>query len=96
MKHLQRKSLVLLLSVLSAVKPVIPQAVGSVDRSVIAGGGGSSTGGSISIHGTVGEVSAAHPMSGGSLTLTGGFWNTLDGSSAATQLQFSASNINLM
>src|SRR5438477_4266051 len=56
---------------------IAPQAVGPIDRRVIAGGGGTSSGGSIRVDGTIAEVSASKTMSGGSLTVTGGFWNTL-------------------
>jgi Calx-beta domain/Domain of unknown function (DUF4214) len=71
-------------------------AIGAMDRQVIAGGGGTSTGSSIRVDGTVGEVSASQPMSGGSFTLNGGFWNTLDGPPAATQFQFSAASFSVM
>jgi len=56
------------------------QTGGSLDlrRNVVAGGGGTSIGsGSKQIDGTVGEASAGPTMSGGALTQTGGFWNTL-------------------
>src|SRR2546427_2768689 len=56
-----------------------PEAIGPMDRHVIAGGGGTSSGGSIRVDGTVAEPSASKTMSGGSLTLNGGFWNTLQG-----------------
>ena len=58
-------------------KAVSPEVVGPIDRRVIAGGGGTSSGGSIRVDGTIAEVSASKTMSGGSLTVTGGFWNTL-------------------
>src|SRR5207253_8270752 len=58
-------------------KVISPEAVGPIDRRVIAGGGGTSSGGSIRVEGTAGETSASRTMSGGSLTLNGGFWNTL-------------------
>jgi hypothetical protein len=87
-------------------QPVAPEVVGPIDRHVIAGGGGTSSGGSIRVDGTVGEVGASKPMTGGSLTLNGGFWNTLDGTAtpsptptpspcAGCSLQFSASNYNV-
>jgi Calx-beta domain len=57
-----------------------PQAVGPIDRSVIAGGGGTSMGGSFRLDGTIGEVSASNEQTGGSLSLRGGFWNMIDGS----------------
>lgn len=74
-----------------------PQAVGPIDRHVIAGGGGTSSGGSIKVDGTAGETAASRTMSGGTLTLNGGFWNTLDGPPAATQdqFQFSASSYSV-
>src|SRR5438067_10328774 len=59
-------------------KVISPEAVGPIDRRVIAGGGGTSSGGSLKVEGTAGETSASKTMSGGSLTLKGGFWNTLD------------------
>src|SRR3989475_1231901 len=58
-------------------KVISPEAVGPIDRRVIAGGGGTSSSGSIKVEGTAGETSASRTMSGGSLTLNGGFWNTL-------------------
>ena len=58
-------------------KVISPEAVGPIDRRVIAGGGGTSSGGSIRVEGTAGETSASKTMSGGSLALNGGFWNTL-------------------
>ncbi|MBK7403104.1 MAG: hypothetical protein IPJ41_00375 [Phycisphaerales bacterium] len=40
----------------------------------IDGGGGTSTGGSFSLSGTIGQHDAGGPMSGGAFALTGGFW----------------------
>lgn len=47
-----------------------------VDRHVLAGGGGSSTGGAFRIDGTIGQVDAdpLHPASGGAFAISGGFW----------------------
>ena len=64
--------------------PVTPQALGAVDPHVIAGGGGTSAGGSITVTGTIGELSASQPMSGGSISVTGGFWPSTATASAAT------------
>src|SRR6059058_3465421 len=58
-------------------KVITPQAVGPIDRRVIAGGGGTSSGGSIRVEGTAGETSASKTMSGGSLPLNAGLCNTL-------------------
>jgi hypothetical protein len=55
---------------------ITAQVIGPIDRSVIAGGGGNSTGGRFSVDGTIGEVSAAKTQSGGTFTLNGGYWNT--------------------
>src|SRR5438477_7643653 len=63
---------------------IAPQAVGPINAHVIAGGGGTSSGGSIRVDGTIAEVSASKTMSGGSLTVTGGFWNALPAAATPT------------
>lgn len=40
----------------------------------VAGGGGTSTGGTYAVSGTVGQPDASTPMTGGTYSLTGGFW----------------------
>jgi hypothetical protein len=45
----------------------------SIDWSKVSGGGGTSTNGQYSVSGTIGQPDAG-TMSGGSYTLTGGFW----------------------
>ena len=47
----------------------------SIDWYKIAGGGGTSTGGTYSVSGTIGQPDASSTMSGGSYSLTGGFWS---------------------
>jgi hypothetical protein len=59
-------------------------AIGAPEPHVIAGGGGTSSGGSLTITGTIGELSASQPMTGGSITVTGGFWPSTTAASAAT------------
>ena len=49
----------------------------SIDWFTIDGGGGTSTGGVYSVNGTVGQPDAGQAMSGGSFSLTGGFWSLL-------------------
>jgi hypothetical protein len=71
-----------------------PAAAGPIDRHVVAGGGGTSTGGSIRVDGTVGEASASRTLSGGSMTMNGGFWNTLD-TAPTSIVQFSSSNYSV-
>ncbi|HKW30089.1 MAG TPA: hypothetical protein VJT54_12190 [Verrucomicrobiae bacterium] len=46
----------------------------SIDWYKVAGGGGTSTGGTYSVSGTIGQHDAGGPMSGGNYSLTGGFW----------------------
>ncbi|PWT91644.1 MAG: hypothetical protein C5B55_07780 [Blastocatellia bacterium] len=61
---------------------VASQTVGPIDRSVVAGGGGTSTGGPFRLDGTIGEPSAATIESGGSFAMSGGYWNVLDDTSS--------------
>ena len=56
---------------------ITPQAIGPIDPQLIAGGGGTSTGGNFRLDATVGEVGAANAQIGGQFTLNGGFWNML-------------------
>lgn len=46
----------------------------SVDWYKVAGGGGTSTGGTYAVSGTIGQHDAGGPMTGGNYSLTGGFW----------------------
>jgi hypothetical protein len=46
----------------------------SIDWYKVAGGGGTSTGGTYSVSGTVGQPDASGAMTGGNYSLTGGFW----------------------
>jgi hypothetical protein len=48
----------------------------AISRHVIAGGGGTSSGGAFAIAGTIGQTDAdpLHPASGGVFAITGGFW----------------------
>ena len=46
----------------------------SIDWFTIDGGGGTSTSGSYSISGTIGQPDAGGPMTGGNYSLIGGFW----------------------
>lgn len=46
----------------------------SVDWHKLAGGGGTSTDGQYTVSGTIGQHDAGEPMTGGSYSLTGGFW----------------------
>ena len=46
----------------------------SIDWYKIAGGGGTSTGGTYQVSGTIGQPDAGGPMTGGNYSFTGGFW----------------------
>ncbi len=65
---------------LVGIRPLLAQTGGGYDLtwSTIDGGGGTSTGGGYSLSGTIGQpdASAASALTGGDLTLTGGFWGT--------------------
>ena len=43
----------------------------------VAGGGGTSAGGAYHVSGTIGQHDAGGPMTGGSYSLTGGFWSVI-------------------
>jgi hypothetical protein len=49
----------------------------SIDWYKIAGGGGTSTGGTYQVSGTIGQHDAGGAMTGGSYSLTGGFWSLI-------------------
>ena len=49
----------------------------SIDWFKIAGGGGTSTNGQYSVSGTIGQPDACGSMTGGSYSLTGGFWSLI-------------------
>jgi len=46
----------------------------SINWYKVAGGGGTSTGGTYAVSGTIGQHDAGGPMTGGNYSLTGGFW----------------------
>ncbi len=46
----------------------------SIDWYKVSGGGGTSTGGTYAVSGTIGQHDAGGPMTGGNYSLTGGFW----------------------
>jgi hypothetical protein len=49
----------------------------SIDWYKIAGGGGTSTGATYQVSGTIGQPDAGGPMTGGNYSLTGGFWSLI-------------------
>lgn len=64
----------LLLSTLSFQLATVFGQSYSVDWSKIAGGGGTSTGATYSVTGTIGQPDASGAMNGGNYSVTGGFW----------------------
>ena len=46
----------------------------SIDWYKVSGGGGTSTGGTYAVSGTIGQHDAGGPMTGGNYSVTGGFW----------------------
>jgi hypothetical protein len=46
----------------------------TIDWYKVAGGGGTSTGGTYTVNGTIGQPDAGGTMSGGNYSVTGGFW----------------------
>ncbi len=71
-----KKALDLLLVLFLVSVPAFAQSGGSfeITKSVIAGGGGNSAGGSFIIDGTIGQSAAGTTSVGGGFELTGGFW----------------------
>ena len=49
----------------------------TIDWYTIDGGGGTSTGGVYAVSGTIGQPDASGAMTGGSYSLTGGFWSLI-------------------
>jgi hypothetical protein len=66
------KKLILLLSLLLPASCFAQQY--SISWYKIAGGGGTSTGATYAVSGTIGQHDAGGPMTGGNYSLTGGFW----------------------
>lgn len=64
------------LAVLPAAAEAPRQATPAIERSVIAGGSGESSGGPFRLRGSAGQVDAdpLQPARGGTYALTGGFW----------------------
>ena len=60
----------------AACVPALAQSY-SIDWYKIAGGGGTSTGATYQVSGTIGQPDAGGAMSGGNYSLTGGFWSLI-------------------
>jgi hypothetical protein len=69
------KNLILILGLLLPATGFAQQY--SIDWYKIAGGGGTSTGATYQVTGTIGQPDAGGAMSGGSYSVTGGFWSLI-------------------
>ncbi len=69
------KTAMVLLSLCVAAAATQAQTNFSIDRSVVAGGGGTSTGGAYHVSGTIGQHDAHNSMTNGPFSLTGGYWS---------------------
>jgi hypothetical protein len=69
------KKLMLLLCLLAPIAGFAQQY--SIDWYKIAGGGGTSTGATYQVSGTIGQPDAGGAMTGGNYSLTGGFWSLI-------------------
>lgn len=71
----------------------------AIDRSVIAAGGGTSTGGAYSLSGTIGQADAGPQLAGGNFTLEGGFWPGLilpaTGETPALLIQLAGADVRI-
>ena len=72
--HSKTRRLLLLCLLISAFCLLAWAQQYSIDWYKVAGGGGTSTGGTYAVSGTIGQHDAGGPMTGGSYSLTGGFW----------------------
>jgi len=69
------KKLMLLLCLLAPIAGFAQQY--SIDWCKIAGGGGTSTGATYQVSGTIGQPDAGGALTGGNYSLTGGFWSLI-------------------
>jgi len=76
MKNYIRTSCMIITGLLLAQPKLHAQSY-TIDWYKIAGGGGTSTGGTYQVSGTIGQPDASGAMTGGSYTLTGGFWSLI-------------------
>ena len=74
MKVMKMKILSLMLLVALLLQAVVFAQSYAVDWYKVADGGGTSTGGTYQVSGTIGQHDAGGPMTGGNYSLTGGFW----------------------
>jgi hypothetical protein len=71
------KLVLLLLAGLCGALSSAPAQGYSINWYKVAGGGGTSAGGTYSVRGTIGQADASGAMTGGNYSLTGGFWSLI-------------------
>ena len=77
MKTRNLKGLLLGLMALAGSQAALQAESYSIDWFKIAGGGGTSTGGTYQVSGIIGQPDASGALTGGSYSLTGGFWSLI-------------------
>jgi len=71
------KKIFILTVFLGWLAPALHAQTYTIDWYKIAGGGGTSTSGTYQVSGTIGQPDASPAMTGGSYSLTGGFWSII-------------------
>ena len=77
MKKINRLACLFILATLASPAALVPAQSGSsfqIEKSVIAGGGGQTAGGTFTLDGTIGQHLAGTTSSGGTFELGAGFW----------------------
>ena len=74
MKRINRLGCLFILAVFAATLPAQSGGTFQIEKSVIAGGGGQTAGGTFTLDGTIAEPVAGTTSAGGTFELGGGFW----------------------
>lgn len=82
-----------LLAATLALSPLALHAQLAIPTHTADGGGGTSSGGTFTLHGTTGQPDAAPTLIGGNFTLTGGFWGGTTSSPGTTYANWAATNL---
>jgi hypothetical protein len=77
MVAVSKRALPVLVALFFVVGSVLHAQSYSINWFKIAGGGGTSAGGTYQVSGTIGQHDAGGPMTGGNYSLTGGFWSVI-------------------
>lgn len=74
---MNRTNPLLIAGILAAAGSLLAADEYSVDWHVLPGGGGTSSGGSYSLSGTIGQTQSGGSLTGGQYSLVGGFWSLI-------------------